>query len=298
MRDQPLTYAALASTARLMQLGVTLPPVIPPGSQVGEPRPLDVELPAQVALLHELGLDRDAEAELRSSERGLARFGARSGEALCTMYGLLDTAARRYQLAQTSVTQGALMVAPTPATRWQWDCVYPRPFAEATRKTAEAVGVEKALLYSIMRQESAFRVGAGSPVGARGLMQLMPRTAERVAEEHGRPYDEARLVEPGVSIELSSRYLKKLMDAFGGSVPLALAAYNAGPTAVRRWLENAPTIPLDVFLARIPYDETLEYVERVVSNFARYRYLEGGADAVPYLDLALPAVPPEAAVPY
>ena len=86
--------------------------------------------------------------------------------------------------------------------------------------------------------------------------------------------------------------MHKLLDAFGGNVALAAAAYNAGPAAVRRWLDGGKTLPLDVFVARIPYGETLEYVERVVGNFARYRYLEDGPNAVPRLALALPTLPP------
>jgi len=84
--------------------------------------------------------------------------------------------------------------------------------------------------------------------------------------------------------------LKKLLDSFGGNVALAAAAYNAGPAAVRRWLDGAKTLPLDVFVAHIPYAETLEYVERVVGNYARYRYLEDGPAGVPKLTLELPVV--------
>jgi soluble lytic murein transglycosylase len=159
-------------------------------------------------------------------------------------------------------------------------------------------GVPRALLYGVMRQESGFRSGVSSGAGARGLMQIMPATAERLAEELGEPFEPSELVQPGTSLRLSAHYLKKLLGAFGGNVPLAVASYNAGPVAVRRWLENGHELSLDVFVARIPYDETLEYVERVVGNFARYRYLEQGDDGVPVLALALPPVPSPDAAPY
>jgi soluble lytic murein transglycosylase len=298
-REQPLSFAALAGAARLAELGVPMSVLIPPGRDAAALPPLELELPAAVVLLRSLGLDRDAEEELRRAEKQVTRpFGLRAGEAACAAYGLLDAGARRYQIAQSEVERHVLMVAPTAATRWQWDCVYPRPYARPVEETELAAGVPRALLYGVMRQESGFRPDVSSGAGARGLMQLMPATAERLAKERGEPYDDAKLVEPGTSLRLSAHYLKKLLTAFGGSVPLAVAAYNAGPVAVRRWLENGQKLGLDVFVARIPYGETLEYVERVMGNYARYRYLEQGDGGVPALALALPPVPSPDAAPY
>jgi soluble lytic murein transglycosylase len=298
-RQLPLSFAALAGAARLAELGAPKSAPIPRGREGAALPPLSVELPDAVVLLRSLGLDRDAEEELRRTERQLTRpFGARAGEAACAAYALLDTGARRYQIAQSEVERHVLMVAPTPATRWQWDCVYPRPHARPVEEMELEVGVPQALLYGVMRQESGFRTGVSSGAGARGLMQLMPATAERLAEELGEPFDAAALVQPGTSLRFSAHYLKKLLTAFDGNVPLAVAAYNAGPVAVRRWLENGQKLGLDVFVARIPYQETLEYVERVMGNFARYRYLEQGDRGVPALALSLPAVPAAHVAPY
>jgi soluble lytic murein transglycosylase len=252
-------------------------------------------LPDGVRALHSLGLDRDAELALIPSEAVLGGpFGARRGEALCDAYGQLGVAARRYQLAQDHVEASVLRVAVEPATRWQWECVYPRPYSAGARAVATNANLPVALLYGVMRQESAFRPEAHSGAGARGLMQLLPTTAERVAREYNEPFEPARITEPHTNLRLGARYLQKLLGTFGGNVALAAAAYNAGPVAVRRWLSNANQLPLDVFVARIPYGETLEYVERVVGNFARYEYLESGAHAVPKLTLALPAAPASA----
>jgi soluble lytic murein transglycosylase len=298
-REQPLSFAALAGAARLTELGAPMPALIPAGREAAALPPLSVELPAAVVLLRSLGLDRDAEEELRRAERQVTRpFGVRAGEAACAAYALLDAGARRYQIAQAEVERHVLMVAPTPATRWQWDCVYPRPHARPVEDTELEAGVPSALLYGVMRQESGFRTDVSSGAGARGLMQLMPATAERLAEELGEPFDEAELVQPGTSLRLSAHYLKKLLGAFGGNVPLAVASYNAGPVAVRRWLENGQNLGLDVFVARIPYEETLEYVERVMGNYARYRYLEQGDGGVPALALSLPPVPAPDVAPY
>ncbi|HEV8551131.1 MAG TPA: transglycosylase SLT domain-containing protein, partial [Polyangiaceae bacterium] len=291
--SQPLGFSALASAERLAALEGVAPALLPAGTLAGPVSPLGVALPESANVLHALGLDRDAELELTRSETALKqRFGARSGEGLCSTYGLLDVAARRFQIAQTEVLARTLASAPSAANRWQWECVYPRPYADAVIDAARDADIPSALLYAVMRQESAFRPDVVSGAGARGLMQLLPSTAEKLAQELGEPFDPAALGEPAVSLRLSARYLKKLLDAFGGNVALAAAGYNAGPQALRRWLEGGKGLSLDVFVARIPYGETLEYVERVVGNYARYRYLEAGPTAVPRLALELPAPSP------
>jgi soluble lytic murein transglycosylase len=291
-RDQPLGFAALISGTRLAKLGLAPPASIPAGSAVQAPPDLAPVLPEVVATLRALGLERDAEAELIRAEASLkARFGARAGEGLCRAYGLLGVATRRFQLAQTHVQARVLALEPTVSTRWQWDCVYPRPYADGVSEAAKDAGVPAELLYAVMRQESAFKPDVASHAGAHGLLQLLPTTAERLSAELGEPFERSRLTEPATNLRLGAQYLKKLLRLFDGNVALAVASYNAGPVAVRRWLANAPTLPLDVFVARIPYGETQEYVERVISNYARYRYLEGGESAVPSLALELPPVP-------
>src|SRR5262249_19541738 len=104
-------------------------------------------------------------------------------------------------------------------------------------------------------------------------------------------YDERLLKSPSVNVDLGARYLAKMLRMFAESVPLAVAAYNAGPRPIGRWLERSEGLDIDVFVARIPYDETRVYVVRVLSNLARYAYLNGGEGAVPDLALELPKVP-------
>jgi soluble lytic murein transglycosylase len=168
-----------------------------------------------------------------------------------------------------------------------WDCVYPRPYADVVTRAEREQLLPRGLLWAVMRQESGFRAAVRSPVGAVGLLQLMPTTAERVAEELGEKLEPDSLTRAHANVRLGSAYLRKLIDSFQGSVPLALAAYNAGPQAVARWLAGGEKLPLDLFVARIPYEETRGYVARVLSNLARYAYLEGGEGAVqaPALDL-------------
>ncbi|HXK17607.1 MAG TPA: lytic transglycosylase domain-containing protein, partial [Polyangiaceae bacterium] len=284
----PLTFPALAAAARLRALGSDAPAWLEPAASGATPSPLELKLPADVALLHRLGLEGDAALALWSQERRLSRVHApRSGEALCELYGLLEVADRRYSVGQDAATRAGLDRAPGPRSRWMWDCVYPRPYSDLVTHAERELLLPRGLLWAVMRQESGFRAAVRSPVGAIGLLQLMPATAEHVASELGEQLEPQSLTRAYLSLHLGSAYLRKLIDAFQGSVPLALAAYNAGPQAVTRWLTSGESLPLDLFVARIPYEETRGYVARVLSNIARYAYLEGGETAVqtPVLDL-------------
>jgi soluble lytic murein transglycosylase len=288
MAEFPLTFPALVAAARLRALGGELPAWLEPATTGATPSPLDLKLPADVALLHRLGLDGDAAQALMAQERRLSRSHApRSGEALCELYGLLDVADRRYAIGQDAATRAGLDRAPGPRSRWMWDCVYPRPYSELVTRAERERLLPRGLVWAVMRQESGFRAAVRSPVGAIGLLQLMPNTAERISQELGEKLETATLAQAHASVRLGAAYLRKLIDSFQGSVPLALAAYNAGPQAVARWLSGGEGLPLDLFVARIPYDETRGYVARVLANQARYAYLEGGEGAVqaPTLDL-------------
>jgi soluble lytic murein transglycosylase len=140
-----------------------------------------------------------------------------------------------------------------------------------------ANGVERELLLGLMRQESAFDVAAVSPAGARGLMQLMPSTAKGLAKQTGHPYSVDRLTEDGdYNMTLGSRYLGDLIDGFGGSYVMAIAAYNAGPGRVRAWIKaygdpRAGALDMVDWIELIPFDETRNYVQRVLENTQVYR---------------------------
>ena len=145
------------------------------------------------------------------------------------------------------------------------------------------------LIHAVMRQESAFDPGIVSPATAVGLMQLMPSTAKQAASEIALPFDGADLTRPDVNLKLGAFYMAKLLKMFQGHVELAAAAYNAGPRAVSRWVETGSDNDVDLWVARIPYDETRTYVARVAQNLARYQWLEGGDAAVTPVTLEIPA---------
>lgn len=136
---------------------------------------------------------------------------------------------------------------------------------------------ERALLLAIVRQESAFAPDAMSRAGARGLMQLMPATAANIARKIDVQYSLDRLTSDGIyNLVLGRSYLEKLLDDFGGSYVLAIAAYNAGPGRVRQWLSDfgdprGTDIGMVDWIEMIPFSETRLYVQRVLENLQIYR---------------------------
>jgi len=145
-------------------------------------------------------------------------------------------------------------------------------------------GVERALAFALMRQESNFERDALSPAGARGLMQLMPGTARAMARALGEPGLANRLSDPQANMRLGTAYLAKRLDEFEGAVPLALAAYNAGAHRVRQWLDqNGDPRRGDIdaidWIELIPFAETRGYVMRVVESILVYRARGATAEA-------------------
>jgi soluble lytic murein transglycosylase len=285
----PLSFAALSSSARLEQMGKSAPTLEPLPALAAEPTEWP-ELPAKARLLADLGLNSAAERTLHEEEPALrALYSSRASETLCRQYESLDRGWRRYSLAAGVVDDGMLQRAPTAQNLWAWHCLYPRPYASTVERLEQRYQLPAGLVYSVMRQESEFRPEARSQVGAVGLMQLMPSTAERAARELMLDHESARLTQAEYNLELGAFYLGKLLHGFDGQAALAVSSYNAGPQAVTRWLEGSKKLPLDIWAARIPYAETRNYVAKVMSNWARYRYLQGGPEAVPKLALELPS---------
>jgi soluble lytic murein transglycosylase len=130
-----------------------------------------------------------------------------------------------------------------------------------------------------MRQESGFDIGAVSPSGARGLMQLMPATAQEVAKSLGIPVALHTLTtSPAHNMQLGTSYLEQLLARYDACLPLAIGAYNGGPRRVDQWLAangDPRTGPIDMidWIELIPYAETRNYIQRVLENIVIYRAL-------------------------
>jgi len=290
-QSEPLSFFGLAARERLRIVGAPELPLIAEAVS-SKPSSLDIALPPEVLTLRRVGLSRDAERELiRREPEILHAYAPRGNEALCEAYGLLGVAQRRYRLAQSVVRGTALDSAPNAANSWAWQCIYPTPYSDLVHAAAAREKLLPELLFAVMRQESAFDPGAGSPAGACGLLQLIAPTAKRVADSLHEPFVDSQLLSPDCSIRYGAHYLAQLSGYFEGNLALVAAAYNAGPDAVFRWLGAPEKVGVDLFVARIPFDETRNYVERVLGNFARYQYLAGGKGAVSALDLQLPKSP-------
>jgi soluble lytic murein transglycosylase len=281
----PLSLPAELARLRLQALGE--PPPSPPPSIAPSTPGVPVSLHPTAQQLHGIGLDREASLVVAAHERALVKAHAPRGvEAVCDLHGQLDDAHQRYRFGRAQIRTAALLTVPKAETLWAWHCLYPRPHRGLVTHWAKQSGMAENLVYAVMRRESAFNVEALSPAGARGLMQLMPRTAQRVASDVGTSEADLNLSSPADSIELGTRYLKVLAQTFAGQAPLVLAAYNAGPLAVSQWLEHGDDLPLDVWLARIPYSETRSYVTQVMTNYIRYAWLTG--ENLPAIALSLP----------
>jgi soluble lytic murein transglycosylase len=154
-----------------------------------------------------------------------------------------------------------------------YERLYPRPYDSEVRESARFTGLAPELIYAIIRQESLYRADAASSAGALGLMQLLPSTAKRTAKRWDLP-DPTRttLLVPSVNVPLGSATLKSLLDRADGQTALAMAGYNAGPAAARRWLPDQP-MDLDVWVENIPYNETRGYVQRASWHTVVFRWL-------------------------
>ena len=151
---------------------------------------------------------------------------------------------------------------------------WPTPYRPAAEPPLPA-----GLALAVMRQESSFDPAIVSPAGAHGLMQLMPSTARAVSAA---PVDAAMLADPAANMAIGTTYLDRLLKRFGGSVPYAVAAYNAGPNRVQQWLQQdgdpaggpSAQVPSDAmidWIELIPFAETRNYVQRVLENQTVYR---------------------------
>ena len=155
-----------------------------------------------------------------------------------------------------------------------WDDLnirFPMAHRETLVREAKVRGLHSSWVFAITRQESAFMDDARSSVGASGLMQLMPATAKETARKFSIPLASPQQVfDPDKNIQLGAAYLSQVHAQFNGNRVLASAAYNAGPGRVRQWLRGADHLSFDVWVESIPFDETRQYVQNVLSYSVIY----------------------------
>ena len=155
---------------------------------------------------------------------------------------------------------------------------FPMPFRKEVVARTKEIGLDAAYVYGLIRQESRFIMDARSHVGASGLMQVMPATARWTAKKLDIPYTPDLITDRDTNIAIGTGYLKLVLDDLEGSQPLAAAAYNAGPSRPRRWREG-PNLEPAVWAENIPFNETRDYVKKVMSNATYYAALLKGDGA-------------------
>jgi soluble lytic murein transglycosylase len=169
------------------------------------------------------------------------------------------------------------MINTSDRTQAEYDFTqrFPSPFREAMVQYSAPLGLDENWIYGLIRQESRFIMDARSSVGASGLMQLMPATARYVARKMNvSNFTPARVNELEMNLQLGTGYLKMVLDDLDGSPVLATAAYNAGPGRPRAWRASL-TGPVEgaIFAETIPFNETRDYVKKVMSNSVYYAAL-------------------------
>ncbi|QDE87638.1 lytic transglycosylase [Myxococcus xanthus] len=237
---------------------------LPPGALAK-----DARFNAGVELMR-LGLPGAVEEFLAVDARALPEAPAR------LLYQTLKRTGRNRaarQVARTSLKQevhGPLRAASRPI----WEATWPLAYRSSIARYARAHRVDPDLLQGLIREESRFNARARSATGALGLAQLMPATARQVADSLDMPMPgESALLQPHTNIRLGAAYLGQLVKHFGGNVAYAVAAYNAGPRAVERWRHALPEAELDEWVEHIGFEETREYVKKVLGSYSAYKLL-------------------------
>jgi soluble lytic murein transglycosylase len=236
-----------------------------PSSSSGKPPPLPPELGLAQALA-QAGLLADAQTEfeeLRKRTRG-SEDAQRIGAALQSL-GAYDVA---YVLAARNLWGAAFSRKESAAL----SLLFPKAFEAEVLAASKTHQLPPALIWAVMRRESAFSTSALSHANARGLMQIIPPTGQHIAKQlHMTLSNPDELFAPALNISFGSWYLKKLVERFGHLAP-AIASYNAGPKAVVRWLDARGKLPLDEWIEEIPFRETRNYVKQVLPDV--YAFME------------------------
>lgn len=200
-------------------------------------------------------------------------------------------AERQWWYAVKKLSKERRMIAAKLAQLWRWDQVaittlvkadywddlglrFPVYYSNQVRDNAERHNLDPAIVFGLIRQESIFNKDAESAVGARGLMQVMPRTGMQIARDLKEKWQsDSSLFNPDVNVRYGAYYYKQLLRQFHGHFALAIAAYNAGSGRVSKWLPIVQPVPADIWIETIPFKETRKYVTSVLSYAIIYQQL-------------------------
>lgn len=153
--------------------------------------------------------------------------------------------------------------------------MYPQAYKNDVAKEADRFNIAHEFVYGVMRRESRFKSDVKSPAGAVGLMQLMPATAKQMGDDLGIKAPVWRLTDSQFNIKLGVKYLNFVLSRFDNNFALAAAAYNAGPSRVKKWMADRP-VETDLWVETIPFDETRAYVQAVLFNTVVFEWVKRG----------------------
>jgi soluble lytic murein transglycosylase len=227
------------------------------------------------------------EAALRIKEHG-EKLG---GETL--LHGALRLAEQGYHTEAIRILDGYVTQEGHLPGEEGWKTAYPLAFEEHIGSAAEEQELSPFLLYALIREESYFDPDIESSAGAVGLTQLMPRTAQEMADRLD--LDNPDLTDPYENLALGSAYLGRLYRVLG-NIPKTLMAYNAGLSRVRSWERQFPGVPNELFVEMIPFQETRHYIRKVLVATVIYAALYGKREPAEILSLFFPGYPTPAAV--
>jgi len=263
----PLSYYGWRARQRVGPVAAESPPPLDPGRRSLKPADL-----ARARILIEAGLPEEASRELvQAGERArgladrieVARLLADAGE----HHRAQSLVVRHYR---TDLARGVV-----PGHEALWWLAWPEAYGTLVRELSpDGPPLEPAIVSAVMREESGYRPAVTSPAGARGLLQIMPETGRRLADELGfSAFTADDLYRPRVNIQLGSFYLQQLARQFDGRMEAAIASYNAGPKAAARWTAERPGLADDEWVEAVPYSQTRSYVKRVLRSVQAYREL-------------------------
>jgi len=261
VREDSIGYYGLRARREL-----DLPPLRIAAAPLPGPSPAVAISLGRIDTLLLAGLDTAAQAEVRAV---LGHAPQQDADALLAWGDGL--AARGFGPAAVRLGWQAALKSPNDSRVLR--VIFPWPNRRAVEAEAAEFGVDPLLLVAIVRQESVFDAQALSPAGARGLAQLLPGTAALTARGLDVTFYPEWINVPDLNLHLGAAHLQELLQRFGGRVDAAAAAYNAGSSPVKRWLERPGADDPDEFVELIPYQETRGYVRAVLRNRELYRAL-------------------------
>lgn len=274
---QHFFYAQMARQ-RLTALGSTEAASAPELDQIKTPEaptladsfPEDSPHLAKAKLLANAGLNDYIPREI-AADPDSGTWSALAEAQIYASYGEAYRAMRALKRALPGAASASIQSIPLP----YWHILFPEPYWTIIKEESAKNDLDPYLVASLIRQESEFNPSAISYANAWGLMQLLPSVGKSLARQEGMTHFQPfQLLDPETNIRLGTRYLKQMLDHFGGVPEYALAAYNAGDSRVEDWQASGPYSGIDEFVESIPFTQTREYVQAILRNIEIYREID------------------------